>query len=149
MKKNVFEGYEITKSNAENCKRQIADLEKKIKRIEEEGSVKDSVTGGMGGKEHFKIEGFPITEYERFLITYRERKKNYETMLWEMENQINEIQEIMNGIDDPLVKAIVQYRVIERRSWENVAIKIGCSTSAESVRKIYDRFMDKTLNKSA
>ena len=43
----------------------IKKLESDIRKIESDGNVVDSVSGGCGGTEHFRIEGFPYPEYSR------------------------------------------------------------------------------------
>ena len=39
--------------------------QKKLEKLESEGNVVDKVSGGEGGNQHFRIEGFPVAEYSR------------------------------------------------------------------------------------
>ena len=55
-----------------------------------------------------------------------------------------EILEYINTIDDSLVRQIMIHRHIELRSWVQVANAIGGNNTAESVRKIHDRFLQKS-----
>jgi hypothetical protein len=52
-----------TRDKINRLEEQIERLEKQIHDIENEGTVKDKVKGGLGGIQQFKIEGFPTKEY--------------------------------------------------------------------------------------
>lgn len=147
MKKCVFENIELLRKEAESTKKSIESLEKKIKLIEDEGNVVDSVKGGMGGIEHFRIEGFPVAEHERFLMLYRDRKCKLELLYWKIENDVAEIEEIMSQISDPILRVIVNARAIKRLSWEDVAKQVGSNESSEGARKIYERYLATFIEK--
>ena len=65
------------KGNVKEYLKQLADLKEEYKdkqqaisilkqyidKLEKEGAVIDSVSGGNGGEQHFKIEGFPYPIY--------------------------------------------------------------------------------------
>lgn len=55
-----------------------------------------------------------------------------------------EILEYINTIDDSLIRQIMIHRHIELKSWVQVANAIGGNNTAESVRKIHDRFLQKS-----
>lgn len=50
------------------------------------------------------------------------------------------IERYIADIDDPLVRRIMVARYIECQSWEGVARKLGGRNTAESVRKICERW---------
>mgnify|MGYP004475142637 FL=1 len=54
-----------------------------------------------------------------------------------------EIEKYICGIDDTFVRRIAVARFIEGRSWWGVARKIGGNNTAESVRKIWFRWINK------
>ncbi|MGN1109508.1 MAG: hypothetical protein ACI4RK_09025 [Oscillospiraceae bacterium] len=72
----------------------------------------------------------------------------------ELENRIiakrDEIQrlrdnavEYIYSIPDSLTRQIIYYRCVSLMSWRRVAYEVGGFNTAESVRKIYDRFFEK------
>ena len=52
-----------------------------------------------------------------------------------------EILEYICSIDDSLMRQIMTHRHIELKSWLQVAIAIGGNNTADSVRKMHDRFL--------
>ena len=72
----------------------------------------------------------------------------------ELENRIiakrDEIQRLrdeavayIESISDSLTRQIIYYRCVSLMSWRRVAYEVGGYNTAESVRKIYDRFFEK------
>lgn len=74
----------------EEVKRMRADIRKTeddIAKMLAEGTVQDKVKGGLGGIQGFKVEGFPITAFE----------KSQEQWQREGEAEINETDEKHTG----------------------------------------------------
>ena len=65
MTKQVLVQYNDLKEEIIEVREKIIDLEKHIEKIKKGGCVADTVTGGSGGIQHFKIEGFPYPEYSK------------------------------------------------------------------------------------
>ena len=64
--------------------------EERLEKIEKEGAVIDVVSGGMGGIQHFTVEGFPVPGYTKaknLLISRKQRLKMKEEELLELTNQ--------------------------------------------------------------
>ena len=72
----------------------------------------------------------------------------------ELENRIiakrDEIQRLQDeaiayieSIPDSLTRQIIYYRCVSLMSWRRVAYEVGGNNTADSVRKVYDRFFDK------
>lgn len=141
------------KENRETIEKLEKDIEKLIKRISEIESgeiVKDKVYGGNGGQQGFVVSGIPIKEYsEKKTLLYskklklEERKTILEKHEIKIMGQVNEVEEFIKGIDDCLVRRIVQHRIIEGLSWNKVAEKIGGESTEDSVKKIYQRYLKK------
>ena len=98
MDKNVLIQYCDMKEEIKDLRRRITETEKQIFRIAEEGTVKDTVSGGMGGIQHFVVEGMPVPELSRKRLLLNKRK----AMLIEKEN---ELLELMNH---PVIRVSVQ-----------------------------------------
>ena len=60
------------------------------------------------------------------------------------EEEHREMQRIMDwieGIDDPMVQAIMYARYIKGYSWTTVAMKLGGGNTASGVRQIHSRYL--------
>lgn len=63
VNKDILNQYLDLREEVKEVRNKIEKLEKYIEKIEQEGTVIDSVSGGNGGNQHFKIEGIPLPEY--------------------------------------------------------------------------------------
>ena len=117
-------------------------IEKQISKIEEEGEVIDSVVGGNGGTQHFKIKGFPYPEYSRKKTILRIRKARLEEMEMNLLEQTNLVEEYINNVGDSRIRRIINFRFIENLSWVQVAHRMGNHHTEESCRKAIERFLN-------
>ena len=63
--KEMMTQYSDMKEEIKQMKVDIQQTEDSIAKLIEEGTVCDKVTGGLGGIQGFKIEGFPVAEFEK------------------------------------------------------------------------------------
>lgn len=56
---------------------------------------------------------------------------------------IREVEAFIVGIEDPLVRQIVELRCIELKSWNDIADQCEDGTTAEAVRQTYNRYLKK------
>lgn len=106
-------------------RRLIKMTEERLKRIEEEGAVSDTVSGGMGGIQHFTVEGFPVPEHARvkqLLISRRERLKMKEAELLELTNQA---EEYIESIEKSELRIMFRLYYIEGLTWTQVAYRMN------------------------
>lgn len=106
-------------------RRLIKMTEERLKRIEEEGAVSDTVSGGMGGIQHFTVEGFPVPEHARvkqLLISRRERLKMKEAELLELTNQA---EEYIESIEKSEPRIMFRLYYIEGLTWTQVAYRMN------------------------
>lgn len=145
ISKNVLRQYVDLVKEREEVRQRIENLEDQIARIEREGYVVDKVTGGEGGIQSYRIEGFPYPEYERkklLLMMRKHRMCELETRILE---SVDAVEEFVNGIEDSYVRRIIICRVVNRLTWNDIADEIGGNNTAEGVRKVYERFLAKNL----
>lgn len=128
---------------------QIERLEKEIKKIEDEGTVKDKVKGGMGGIQNFNIEGFPNGEYDRKRtqllqkrILFTQRKSTLDVLEFTLLETLNDVQEYINSIADSRMRRIISMRVIDGLTWNKVADRMGGNNTEDSIRMAFNRFME-------
>lgn len=96
--KEVMVQYSDMQEEIKQMRLDIQKTEDMIEKLLEEGTVVDKVTGGLGGIQGFKIEGFPIVEFERRKAILR--KKN--DRLTERENDLLEMTESIEMFIDSI-----------------------------------------------
>lgn len=125
MNRNILIQYCDMKEEIRDLRRRINELEKQIHKIEQEGSVKDTVSGGMGGTQHFVVEGFPVPEYSRKMMLLKARKATLiekETELLELTNQA---EECINNIEKSELRIMFRLYYIDNLTWVQVAHRLN------------------------
>jgi hypothetical protein len=141
LTKDVLVQYSDIVEEVKDLRKRIQKLSDQINKIEQDGCVKDSVKGGYGGVQTYRIEGFPYPEYSRkktALYLYKAQLENAEFELLELTNKV---EEYIQSIDNSRIRRIIRYRLIDGLSWVQVAFKMGGRCTSESVRKELERFM--------
>lgn len=57
--------------------------------------------------------------------------------------QTNAVEAYINSITDSRMRRIIQYRILDRLSWYEVADKIGGKATSDSCRMYFERFLEK------
>ena len=149
MDKNVLIQYRDMKEEIRDLRRRINELEKQIQKIEEQGAVKDTVSGGMGGTQHFVVEGFPVPEYSRKMMLLKARK----SMLIEKETELleltNQVEEYINGIEKSELRIMFRLYYSDNLTWVQVAHRLNSifpkrriAYTEDSCRKRNARFFE-------
>lgn len=124
----------------------IKETELELERLQGKRStmVMDKVSGSMSdfpyAQTSFKVEGVidighnenAIRQQEQILI---ERKKNAERIKHQVERWMNKVPVRM--------QRIIKYHFFEGLSWEKSADRIGKNTTGDSLRKDFERFLQK------
>lgn len=140
--KNILVQYTDLQEEIKEVRDRIAQTEKQIQKIEKDGAVIDTVSGGMGGIQHFKIEGFPYPEYSRKKTLLYARKATLTSLECELIETINQIEEFIASVEDSRMRRIINLRFIENLSWNKVADRIGGGNTEDSIKKSFYRFME-------
>lgn len=141
VSKEILIQYSDLQQECKEVREKIEKLERQIAKIEADGSVVDKVRGGLGGLQSFKIEGFPYPEYSRKKTLLYARKATLSELEMELLETLNEVEEFIASISDSHIRRIINLRVIDGLSWNEVARKIGGNTE-DSVKKAFYRFME-------
>ena len=141
ISKEILIQYSDLQQECKEVREKIEKLERQIAKIEADGAVVDKVRGGLGGLQSFKIEGFPYPEYNRKKTLLYARKATLSELEMELLETLNEVEEFIASISDSHIRRIVNLRVIDGLSWNEVARKIGGNTE-DSVKKAFYRFME-------
>lgn len=121
VEKSVLIQYCDMQAEIKELRRLIKMTEERLEKIEREGAVSDVVSGGMGGIQHFVVEGFPIPEHtkvKQLLISRRKRLKMKEDELLELTNQI---EEYIESIKKSEIRIMFRMHYIEGLTWNQVA----------------------------
>lgn len=57
--------------------------------------------------------------------------------------EYNRLVAYINGIDDSLIRQIMDLRFINRLNWQQIAFSIGGGNTADGVRKACERYLEK------
>lgn len=142
VSKDVLKQYADLQKECKEVRNKINILEEQIEKIEQEGSVVDKVSGGSGGIQSFRIEGFPYPQYSRKKTLLYARKATLTELEMELLESLNQVEEFIAGVKDSHIRRIISLRVVDGLSWNDVARKVGGNTE-DSVRKAYERFLGK------
>ena len=117
-------------------------LEKQFKSFLDGGTDTDMVTGGSGGIQHFKIEGFPIVAYERARNSLQKNIQRIEDKYTELLELQNDVEEYIESIEDSRMRRIIRMRFLDKLTWNQVADNIGGGNTEDSVRMAFNRFIE-------
>lgn len=148
MDKHLLEQYEDIKKEYEDTKERLRKTQCDLSKYDSKYKVRDSVTGGMGGNQHFIVEGFPYPEYTKKKTLLMRRKLRLEQLEKKLEDAINEVEQYIDAIEEPRKRLILRYRYIDGMTWRQVAIKLGPGNSEDGIRKEVDRFIKKHREKT-
>lgn len=84
--------YTNIKEELKKIRADIEETETLIAKLLEAGTVVDKVVGGFGGIQGFKIEGFPVKEYDR-------RRKTLKKKMDRLVEKENDLLELTEGIE--------------------------------------------------
>ena len=144
ISKEILIQYSDLQEEVTEVRDRIDKTEKQIAKLEVEGNVVDSVSGGNGGTQHFKIEGFPYPEYSRKKTLLYARKATLASLEMELMETLNKVEEFIASVDDSRMRRIITLRFIDNLSWNKVADRIGGNNTEDSVKKAFYRFMENT-----
>ena len=106
--------------------------ENKLREIPDITAVRYEGTGGGSGTSS------PVAN----IAEQREKiREIISAKLMEISYIEREILEYIGAIDDSLIRQIMTYRHIELKTWVQVALAVGGDNTADSVRKMHDRYL--------
>lgn len=143
LEKNILKQYDSVLKEITETDRRILKTQAKIERMEKDGTVTDSVSGGYGGTQHFKIEGLPTTEYNRQKSLLLARKLKLENLRKKLQNMTEAVETYIFSMKDSECRRIAAFRYIDELSWKKVAEQMGSGHTEDSCRKTLERYMKK------
>lgn len=147
LRKNVLAQYVDLVQELKEVEHRIEDTKDKMRKLEEEGEVTDTVKGGEGGIQHYTITGFPSRDYSRMKTLLLTRQAIQNSLKSEIEQSINEVQEFISHIEDSRDRRIVTMRVIDRMSWRQIARNLGGPNTEDAARMAFERILKRENRK--
>ncbi|MPW26247.1 hypothetical protein GC105_10650 [Alkalibaculum sp. M08DMB] len=141
MTKDILLQYRDQKEEIKDLRCRIERLQKQIEKIEQEGSVIDSVKGGAGGTRRYVIEGFPYPEYSKKKSRLRLNKAQLELAELELLEVTVEVEEYIQSVKDSRIRRILRLKYIDNLTWLQVARSMRGTATADSVRMEHNRFL--------
>lgn len=139
MDKQILNQYIDACKVVDETKEEIRKLKKNRKRI-----LADTVKGSSYDFPYtlktYRTEGLAYSvlkdpdELDRLEVVLKERLQNAERIKHQVEMWLNTIPMRM--------QRIIRYKIFEELTWNEVAIRMGRKTTADSVRMEYIRFME-------
>lgn len=152
---------ELEEALAQYCelREEIKDLRERIerdeirlRRIEEEGVVSDTVRGTRkdGTIGPIKITGFPVPEYGKVKAMIKKRIAKLPIMEEELYNAVSKVDDFINDIPKSDLRQMFRFYYIDDLTWEMVAMKMNylypnrkIEYTKDNCRMRHNRFIDK------
>jgi len=143
MEKGILKQYQDLKAEIKENQARLERLQARLDRINDEGFVVDTVKGGEGGIQHFKIEGFPTAEHSRVKTMLIMRQSMLNTQINKAIDLVTEVEMFIRDVEDPYLRRIMRFRYIDDLSWVEVSHRMGGGNSPEAMIMAINRFFEK------
>lgn len=114
--------------------KEIRALQKRLAELRAGGVIQSPVLSGMPG-------GGPGDKVATMATEIASLEQQIDQELTRRVTEERRLREYIAGVDDALMRLILQYRHIELLRWWQVADRVGGGNTADSVKKIYQRFL--------
>lgn len=129
MTKEILIQYCDLQEEIKDLHERIQKKEEELKKIEAAGSVTDSVKGGAGGIQNFKVSGFPYPEYSKKKTQLYIYKAKLEDKELELLETLNNAEEYIQTIDNSMTRTIFRMYFIDRSNQIKIGKKLGYDQS--------------------
>ncbi len=145
--KKLLKEYNNLKEEKKDIQNSLSRIQKQLERLEEKGyKVKDSVKGGEGGIQIFKVEGYPYPEYIRVKTKSLLQQQKLNIKMDKMDELLSKIDNYIDSIENSEIRRIIIYRHIDDMAWQQVAKRMGKYYTADGCRKLLERYFEKVKN---
>lgn len=126
--------------------------ELRLRRIEEEGVVSDTVRGTKkdGTIGPIKITGFPVPEYSKLKTMLKKRIEKLRITEEELHNAVNQVDDFINAIPKSDLRQMFRFYYIDDFTWEMVAMKMNylypnrkIEYTKDNCRMRHNRYLEK------
>ncbi len=156
MDKNILEQYIEMKIEIKDLRDRIDADERRLKRIEKEGVVSDTVTGTRqdGTFGSIKITGYPVPEHDRVRSMIKKRVAKLHILEDDLLEAVNAVDDFIEKIPQSDLRMIFRFRYLDDMTWAAVALNMNdrfpkrrIKYTEDSCRMRHDRYLENNLKK--
>ena len=150
MEKSILIQYCDLLEESKDIRKRIDKVKKEINDIEKEGAVFDTVRGGDGGIQRFRIKGFPHPQYDkkkRILRQHERKLEEYDEKIWETTLRA---EEYIESVEKSEMRSILRLYIIDNLTAREVADRMNSmypkrriKYTDENIKKRIQRFFEK------
>lgn len=146
MDKDILRQYESVLKEIEDEEKRILSIEKEIEAMRpEQREVTDVVSKGKRGKKALgtcRIHGYEDhKDINKKTAWLRKRRANKARHIAMLDDMVCEAENYIYNLPESETRRLLQFRLIDKRSWNDVATGMGEGYTAEACRQTFSRFM--------
>lgn len=146
MDKDILRQYESVLKEIEDEEKRILSIEKEIAVMRpEQREVTDVVSKGKRGRKALgtcRIHGYEDhKDINKKTAQLRKRRANKARHITMLDDMVCEAEDYIYSLPESETRRLLQFRLIDKRSWNDVAIGMGEGYTAEACRQAFSRFM--------
>ena len=139
LTRDIILQYKSMQKELEIAKKDFEKTEDELARLISEGTVCDKVKGGYGGEQGFKIEGFPVVEFERRMRILKNKKNRLIKKENDLEEIVEKIEVFIDQIPVSRDRRIFKAIYIDRMSQQEIADELCVDRSL--ISKIISKYL--------
>ena len=152
INKELLVQYCELRGEIKDLRERIDNDEKRLRKIEEEGVVSDTVTGTRkdGTIGAIKITGFPLPEYSKVNAMLKKRIAKLQIMEDELLEAVNAVDDFINSIPKSDLRQIFRFYYIDDMTWDMVAMRMNymypkrkIEYTKDNCRMKHNRYLEK------
>ena len=152
INKELLIQYCELRGEIKDLRERIDNDKRRLRKIEEEGVVSDTVTGTRkdGTIGAIKITGFPLPEYSKVNAMLKKRIAKLQIMEDELLEAINTVDDFINSIPKSDLRQIFRFYYIDDMTWDMVAMRMNymypkrkIEYTKDNCRMKHNRYLEK------
>lgn len=152
INKELLIQYCELRGEIKDLRERIDNDKRRLRKIEEEGVVSDTVTGTRkdGTIGAIKITGFPLPEYSKVNAMLKKRIAKLQIMEDELLEAVNAVDDFINSIPKSDLRQIFRFYYIDDLTWDMVAMRMNymypkrkIEYTKDNCRMKHNRYLEK------
>lgn len=152
INKELLVQYCELRGEIKDLRERIDNDKRRLRKIEEEGVVSDTVTGTRedGTIGAIKITGFPLPEYSKVNAMLKKRIAKLQIMEDELLEAVNAVDDFINSIPKSDLRQIFRFYYIDDMTWDMVAMRMNymypkrkIEYTKDNCRMKHNRYLEK------
>lgn len=152
INKELLVQYCELRGEIKDLRERIDNDKRRLRKIEEEGVVSDTVTGTRkdGTIGAIKITGFPTPEYDQVKFMIKKRIAKLHIMEDELQEAMNAVDDFINAIPKSDLRQMFRFYYIDDMTWDMVAMRMNymypkrkIEYTKDNCRMKHNRYLEK------